>query len=972
MPTKTDYLISAQATTQGVDQLKAKLEELAQTANQLGFANSKVSASFKNGNTVISGSAKQTSGAIGEISTSIKTVNTAQKEGVSYSEDFTRALKRVLVVVPLWATARFVIQQFTETLKAGVQSIIKFDEELLRVRNTLMGVTEPTRIIEELRKEVEDLSIKSGISVDKLANSFYKFSTIGNTVEDSFAGMNSAMITAKALQGDVTEIAEIQAMIYKLLGKTLDQHLTKEQQLLSIGAKLNALYHDNKFEIKDMNDSFRAFIPVANVANISFDKTAALLATLNSGALKASQAGTLLRTTFVKLIENLDEVAPELGVFRSETDDTADVLLKVVKRLSELKAESQGIPASLKKTSEIFGGVRGMLPTAALTALWETLDRNIKRVNTTTEGTLNLNNQLIKRYEEVESSVSDLVKQNDNLKSAIGRAFLEGLLGAKNFEDALQNINTALKTMREVARAGGEVIRFALPIIFKTKIQPFKKEDIQASLNKLKKDLQTNGQNLFLDIFSGITGIKFPKIKVIIDKDNIKKETKEAKDTIEKHQPEAKIPVSIDLGADFYEKLSKLQTEAKEVIGSTQGLEAVEAEEGKLIALVERRLKFYNESEERQKAGLPILKEQEVFAKILVGDYQGIADITKGNVFNKTTLLEIAKQMNSVIDKQAAKEKEILALSDSIRKAKLEALGYNSLDIAKAEVNYLITQRGLSEDNIEVLKARNQVELERLKILTDQNSKVRGIFASATREALDTGKISDFVDNFREGLRGAVLDAVAEGFSNQVLQATGLDEMLGGNLASLKMAEAFETGGTNAALKIQQALSQGVGGGKIGGGVGAGSVGIGALAGIPFGQQKTANIIGMGNVPVAPADYYKTQGDAPGKNLFSMQSLQQLMGIGLMGYSLFGGGKGSQNVSQAYATAPGSRDFAEATTRSTTIAKVTNITIAPSFTLDGASLNDKKTIQDSAQKLITIVKDQVIDILQKENVTLGN
>lgn len=297
----------------------------------------------------------------------------------------------------------------------------------------------------------------------------------------------------------------------------------------------------------------------------------------------------------------------------------------------------------------------------------------------------------------------------------------------------------------------------------------------------------------------------------------------------------------------------------------------------------------------------------------------------------------------------------------------LKAGGATNLEIAKQTLYYYEIEKDMGEKTNKVLNARNKLEVERLKILVKQSKEFRKVVSTSMREAFDADRdfFAAFEDNFKESLRSAILDTVSESMTNALMNITKMDVMFGKALEGTKIQRAIIVGADYHAKTIKMAIMEGAQ--ASGGAGGLGTTGLVSQLIPKYPVSKG------GMVPIAPPDYYKTQGaETPKKGfLEGMGGWQGLLGMGMMGAMLAQGGKGRTSISQAYGTAPGGTT-SKASTRSTTVAKITNIQVSPVFNLDGASINDAETIKESAAKMAELFKIELMEILSNENVATGN
>jgi len=93
--------------------------------------------------------------------------------------DLARLTRRAALTIPVWLGLRSALMAITMVMKEGVQHIIAFDKALARAAVVAHGIENVELFIGDLRKEIQQLALDTGVSVDKLAESFYRFGTAG-------------------------------------------------------------------------------------------------------------------------------------------------------------------------------------------------------------------------------------------------------------------------------------------------------------------------------------------------------------------------------------------------------------------------------------------------------------------------------------------------------------------------------------------------------------------------------------------------------------------------------------------------------------------------------------------------------------------------------------------------------------------------------------------------------------------------
>jgi len=312
--------------------------------------------------------------------------------------------------------------------------------------------------------------------------------------------------------------------------------------------------------------------------------------------------------------------------------------------------------------------------------------------------------------------------------------------------------------------------------------------------------------------------------------------------------------------------------------------------------------------------------------------------------------------------KKAAEEENNFANAGILTREKFKdfqavkkAAGVSNIQLIQDELNYLKQVQKITGKTQEIQKLEQKSLVEQTKQLEKQRGIIRGIMKSSLADAMKTGDLSGAFDGIKEGLKNAFYEAAAEGLTNQVMNLTGLDTILGKGLETMNIERAFDDGSMKTEMAIVNGFTKGVGMIPSGAGIG----GVGGLGGAG---------VGIGSMPrvstgVKPAGTMENWFGAGG-------NMWKLAGFGMMGASLFGGGSKSSS-SHRYSTAPTSTTSA-ATTRSTVKALVTNITVAPVFQLDGMSIDSKNLVKEVEGKLTPLIKDITARILENESISSGN
>lgn len=476
--------------------------------------------------TQITQTTKTNAKGVSKVTSSYKDLKT---NTVSLGENISRLAKKGLITIPIWIALRTAIQGTFRTISDGLKTISDQDRALQKAKRNIQGTTTSVASnFQTLKKEALDLSLKTGVSVEKIVTAFQRFATVGFDFETSLQGANSAVKTSVLLFGEAEDTANAFARSMRVLVDRSDNSRSAGDQISEAMAITAELWKTNAFELNEFTGDLEKFAGTAKTTNITTRETIALLATLSTAGLR-NRGGRLLRTSINKLLENLDKLSGTLGVkVNPQLDDTFSVLIKVIGELEKLQQTTGSLGPTTEIIGEIFGGVRGAEVVRALIALRSELNKNLK-----VTGDINKFN---KEFEEQNVQVNRLTEQFVNLNKEIGKAFVVGIVGGDDFDDSFQKIVNTQKNIQGNTQAFAEGISIAF------KAATFQLGAIFDNFEKLDDISLTNAQKKVEELFS------LSKIKDV----NIVKELL--------RNIEETIPVGI-LGFT-----KKFQTEAKKVL----------------------------------------------------------------------------------------------------------------------------------------------------------------------------------------------------------------------------------------------------------------------------------------------------------------------------------------------------------------------------------------------------------------------
>jgi len=362
--------------------------------------------------------------------------------------------QRALLVVPVWTLMREAIRGATTAFKDSVTGIIEEDTSLQRVKRGLQGTTESINVqIEKLKTTFENLAVSTGVSHEKIIGVFDTFKKHGFDLNTSLGMTIATTKFAVATFSDATSVSNVLSEAFLKIVDTSGKSGTQIEQYNNLLAMMNDITKSGKISIDDFGTSLSGIAGFAKLNNISLNDTVALLKTLANVGITGTTASSQLSTAISKVLTNLDKLGPLLGVqINPKLDSTSTIMLKVTGAMNELNKSG-------KNTSDISGaldkifGARSVKVISTLAELHDKLVENMKISGSVKDLDTDFNN--------VNNTLGKQIDKYHQLNAEIGKTFLAGLVGAKDFAGAMVVINGLLGEMRDNASNFASIIKEA-------------------------------------------------------------------------------------------------------------------------------------------------------------------------------------------------------------------------------------------------------------------------------------------------------------------------------------------------------------------------------------------------------------------------------------------------------------------------------------------------------------------------------
>ena len=211
----------------------------------------------------------------------------------------------------LAATAPFLAGAASAVVFAKAVQVAARTEQELNTFQAVAGATadEMQRVAEAARELGADVQLP-GVAAGDAAQAMTELAKAGLDVENSIDGARGVLLLATAAQIDNAAATELTANALNAFGLA-GEDATKVADLLA-GASLEA-----QGSITDMGIALQQSAAVARQVGLSLDDTVTFITLLAKNGLRASDAGTSLRTAFIRLINPTSkarDLINELGI----------------------------------------------------------------------------------------------------------------------------------------------------------------------------------------------------------------------------------------------------------------------------------------------------------------------------------------------------------------------------------------------------------------------------------------------------------------------------------------------------------------------------------------------------------------------------------------------------------------------------------------------------------------------------------
>lgn len=748
-----------------------------------------------------------------KIASATSGVTNAVKKGTRASLDFTKALKRVAIVVPLWTAYRMVMRQVNDTIRDGIKHIVDYDKAIRRAMTVTNASEQTESFTRSLREQSEALSELTGESIGDTIEAYYQFATAGASAEESLAGQEATMRLSVATMSDAKTTAKLLNTLYLKFGKSIDKVTGTTKKYNYIAGSLNKLFKSNRFEMNEFQKSVENGASIGETFNLTFEEVVSTLAVLNTAGGKAGKAGTALTQILVKLATNGEKLKKGFdGAFDGIDLDNRDLYKEMLLLIDYVNDSSN----SIERLSEVVGEgivtLKGVKNVGALRSVIEKLKNETQELQEI--NAKGLDDQLQKDFEEQNASFERSLKRLEIIKSKIGKAFVTSVIGGnKDFGEAIDEIGRSLKNLEPVIQDIGLIINKLL-------VEPLKLVALTLeALENLKPDSKGGERRE--------------------QKSNLRR-TSGYREALAGGSSVEETENLIQLLKDFKKYGSDARPEAQKFGQAIEGL-GYSAENS--IDALENVIKKKKE-----------LAEGEDFKLVNIGEIVVSKD-----------------EADNANNKADAKKRYVEYQKEDFQNLQsMVALGYTQIEIEQTKLEMLKQQRKSKENDLEIEEQILKIKKMQTEEINKSSQALQSQVSSGLSEVIQ-GKqdFGDLASNLGGFYQKSSADALAKGLTSNLFKNTGIGQIFGEQMQGLEsmfntpmenqtsdLIEANSkntdrivnaltgTGGENMASSIASAFGGGKGRGSTQGGIS------GLLGSLMRGRQVGTRTVGGKQVPI--------------------------------------------------------------------------------------------------------------------------
>lgn len=362
MTENTQHLIQTIFTEFGYDKTVRKINKYGQT---LSATQTK---SIKDGNKLITVTQKLGKGN--------KYLGTTLQETTTRQNDFTRAMRRALIVAPVWLAIRSAMVAVLGAMKDIVKVYGELDKGMRKVLAVATFTSDTQKqIYADLESAARRYFSTSSTGMKNITEAMYQLGTAGLSTEQILQGFEHVLNLAIGTFGDVTTAGRLMAGIFNVFGDELARVGDTGEQMQYVSDLLTTAWKNNQIELSELNTALGYLASSGKIAGLGLEELVATASVMSDALLRGGKGGRLLARGFIQLAKESKKLE-DLGVYFDPTKPLD--FYNVMNQLHTIFLENGRNLDFLNDLIGIFG-VRGIRAVGGVLEQWEKFNKEVKR-----------------------------------------------------------------------------------------------------------------------------------------------------------------------------------------------------------------------------------------------------------------------------------------------------------------------------------------------------------------------------------------------------------------------------------------------------------------------------------------------------------------------------------------------------------------------------------------------------------------
>lgn len=354
------------------------------------------------------------------------------------------AMKRALLVAPIWMLMRTAMMATIQTFKLMGQAIVDLDDQLARIRTVVSasgGDIEGE--MAAISSAIISTAQNSRVPLKELAETYYYLRTSALSASEAMAAFKAtnSLMVATGIAGK--EAARGVAGLYNTLKDSMDRSLPIHQQMQKIADLLAYTYATQDVEMSELLSSYAKLAPFITITDNNMTQLVTTMGVLNTLLLRGGSAGRLTGQMFIDIAKKANKLKDifNIAIDTSKPLDFIDILGQLRDRIGDTGKISAETSAKL---GQIFQK-RSLADALLLISHFDKLTEAEKRAAKEAVG-------YTQRMEELKmNTIAGQTERLANNIRLLGIEFVNAANGGKGYIQFLKDVNSLLMRLQDTA-----------------------------------------------------------------------------------------------------------------------------------------------------------------------------------------------------------------------------------------------------------------------------------------------------------------------------------------------------------------------------------------------------------------------------------------------------------------------------------------------------------------------------------------